>query len=112
MPRVRLPEWIEFPHPALSRRKGAQLMSEHVPQRLHVDGSENIPKRGGVILAPNHRSLIDIPVAAAVTRRQVFFMAKEELFSSKLGAGFISHMGAFPVRRGKPDRGCRLWIRR
>jgi 1-acyl-sn-glycerol-3-phosphate acyltransferase len=72
--------------------------------RLEIEGRENVPKRGAVILAPNHRSLIDIPVAAATTSRKVWFMAKEELFKSKLSALFLRNLGAFPVRRGKPDR--------
>lgn len=72
--------------------------------RLEIDGRERIPSRGAVILAPNHRSLIDIPVAAATTKRKVWFMAKEELFKSRISAALISRLGAFPVRRGRPDR--------
>ncbi|MEX0875282.1 MAG: (d)CMP kinase [Actinomycetota bacterium] len=75
---------------------------------FEVIGSENIPKRGGAILAPNHRSLIDIPVAAAVTKRHVRFMAKEELFKNSFAAWFIRHTGTFPVRRGRPDRSALL----
>ena len=77
----------------------------HSAFRMKVEGRENIPAHGGVILAPNHRSLIDIPVAAAVTKRPVYFMAKEELFKGKVGGGLISKLGGFPVKRGKPDRG-------
>jgi 1-acyl-sn-glycerol-3-phosphate acyltransferase len=72
--------------------------------RLEITGRELIPARGPLILAPNHRSLIDIPVAAAVTKRKVWFMAKEELFASKLSAALLGRLGAFPVRRGRPDR--------
>ena len=72
--------------------------------RLEIEGRERIPSRGPVILAPNHRSLIDIPVAGATTKRKVWFMAKEELFASRLGAALITRLGAFPVRRGRPDR--------
>jgi cytidylate kinase len=72
--------------------------------RMQISGRENIPRRGPVILAPNHRSLLDIPVAAATTKRKVWFMAKEELFASKLSARVLGRLGAFPVRRGRPDR--------
>lgn len=71
--------------------------------RLDIDGAE-VPARGPVILAPNHRSLIDIPVAAATTRRKVCFMAKQELFSNPLAARLLTRLGTFPVQRGKPDR--------
>jgi 1-acyl-sn-glycerol-3-phosphate acyltransferase len=72
--------------------------------RLEITGAERVPRRGPVILAPNHRSLLDIPVAAATTRRKVWFMAKEELFRSRPAAAVLRRLGAFPVRRGRPDR--------
>jgi 1-acyl-sn-glycerol-3-phosphate acyltransferase len=72
--------------------------------RMEITGAENIPRVGAAILAPNHRSLIDIPVACMPTTRKVWFMAKEELFGSKLGSVILRNLGAFPVRRGKPDR--------
>jgi cytidylate kinase len=72
--------------------------------RLEVTGAENIPKHGGVIVAPNHRSLIDHPAVGVITRRQVRFMAKEELFKNRWAARFLQAMGSFPVRRGRPDR--------
>ena len=72
--------------------------------RLDVVGAENIPKHGPVIVAPNHRSLIDHPVVGACTTRQVWFMGKEELFRNALASKILRSMGAFPVRRGKPDR--------
>jgi cytidylate kinase len=72
--------------------------------RLEVTGAENIPKHGGVIVAPNHRSLIDHPVIGAITRRQVWFMGKEELFRNALAGKILRNMGAFPVKRGRPDR--------
>jgi cytidylate kinase len=72
--------------------------------RMEIVGAEHVPSRGPVILAPNHRSLIDIPVAAATTRRKVWFMGKEELFRSKLSAALIGRLGGFQVRRGRPDR--------
>ncbi len=71
---------------------------------MEVTGADNIPKHGGVILAINHRSLIDIPVAAAVTKRHVRFMAKEELFKSPISAWFMRRTGTFSVKRGRPDR--------
>lgn len=74
------------------------------PFRLQVEGAERIPSRGPGILAPNHRSLIDHFAIAALTRRQVRFMGKEELFGSRFGSWLLHTLGAFPVRRGRPDR--------
>ena len=46
-----------------------------------VYGGENIPDRGGVIIAPNHLSNYDPPlVGTAIWTREVFFFAKKDLF--------------------------------
>ncbi|HVT10646.1 MAG TPA: lysophospholipid acyltransferase family protein [Fimbriimonadaceae bacterium] len=66
-------------------------------------GEENIPKTGGVIFAPNHVSNLDPPaVACGTNKRQLAFMAKEELFKGLFGK-IIASLGAFPVRRGDSD---------
>lgn len=67
-------------------------------------GLENIPEEGGVILAANHISNWDPPVAAAFVPRNVCYMAKEELFRIPLFGRAIRALGAFPVRRGASDR--------
>ena len=72
--------------------------------RMEVVGADRIPASGPAILAPNHRSLIDHPAIGVVTNRPIRFMAKEELFASRFGAAVLRLLGAFPVRRGKPDR--------
>lgn len=66
-------------------------------------GEENIPLEGALIVAPNHVSYIDPPaVACGTKRRQLRFMAKEELFKGPFGA-LIRSLGAFPVKRGEGD---------
>lgn len=72
--------------------------------RLEVRGAENIPRYGGAIIAPNHRSLIDHPAVGVATKRQIWFMGKSELFANKWAARFLYAMNSFPVNRGKPDR--------
>ena len=69
-----------------------------------IIGAENIPRTGPVILAPNHRAHVDPPFLSLVTRRQVFFMAKEELFAVPVLKHIITGVGAFPVKRGTADR--------
>jgi len=73
--------------------------------RLKVEGRENIPEKGRVLLVSNHRSYLDPPlVAFAVKKRPVFFMAKSELFQTPILSTLIKHWGnAFPVKRGKAD---------
>jgi 1-acyl-sn-glycerol-3-phosphate acyltransferase len=69
-----------------------------------VIGKGNIPKEGGVILAPNHISYVDPPAAGAAVNRQVHFMAKEDLFKVPVVGKWITRVGGFPVRRGTADR--------
>jgi len=70
--------------------------------RLQIKGSDNIPRRGGFILASNHVSFLDPIALAAGTSRHLNFMARHDLFKGFFGK-FISAVGAFQVKRGKPD---------
>lgn len=67
--------------------------------RVRVRGREHVPASGPYVLAPTHRSILDIPFAAYVTRRRVRFMGKKELWESRLGALVFSALGGFPVDR-------------
>lgn len=71
--------------------------------KLSVSGTENIPSNGAFILAPVHRSNMDIPIASAVTRRRMRFMGKDSLWRYKLSGSMFSALGAFPVTRGSAD---------
>ena len=68
-----------------------------------VQGAENLPTHGPVILAINHVSIWDPIVAACSVPRHVSFMAKEELFSIPILGTIFSKLGAFPVKRGQGD---------
>ncbi len=71
--------------------------------RMRVEGAENVPSDGPVILAANHRSNIDPVLVASAIRRPVSFMAKSELFVGPLG-WVMRLIDQFPVRRGSMDR--------
>lgn len=72
--------------------------------RLRVIGAGHVPDQGGVILAANHVSYLDIPLLAVSLRRRVDFMGKAELFRTAVGRFLFRRLGAFPVRRGEGDR--------
>ena len=69
---------------------------------LTATGTENIPKRGPVVIAPNHKSFWDAFFIATVVRRRLHFMGKAELFTGWRGRMFIA-LGGFPVLRGTSD---------
>ena len=72
--------------------------------RLRVRGQENIPDSGGAIIAANHASYLDPPIVGGSIRRQVRYMAAEELFRIPVFGPLIRSVGSFPVKRGEDDR--------
>ena len=68
-----------------------------------IQGAENMPLKGAVIIAINHVSFWDPIVAACSLPRQVSFMAKEELFFKPVIGKIFIKLGAFPVKRGQGD---------
>lgn len=73
--------------------------------RMKYVGAENVPAEGGYILAANHRRSTDPFILGMGLKREVLFMAKEELFKNKFIGWFMRKLGAYPVGRGKSDTG-------
>ncbi len=71
--------------------------------RLQIIDAHKIPKTGTFILAPSHRSTLDIPVAAATTRRRLMYMGKDSMWKIKPIGAFLTALGSFPVTRGSAD---------
>lgn len=70
---------------------------------LIVQGREEMPKNGRVIICCNHVTMRDPILVSMVHKRQVYYMAKAELFDNKFVGGIIGSLGAFPVHRGQGD---------
>lgn len=73
--------------------------------RIHIEGTERVPKTGPILLVCNHASNLDPIIVAHAAARPVAFMAKEELFRVPILKDVIRTYGAFPVKRGTGDRG-------
>ena len=74
--------------------------------RMKIQGRQHIPQEGKLILCCNHQSLLDpCLLSIAVPKRQVYYMAKSELFENhgKWFGGLLRRLGAFPVRRDTGD---------
>jgi len=67
--------------------------------RVKVEGRENLPAHGPVILASNHRSFLDSIFLPLVLRRRVTFVAKAEYFDDPKTAWFFRGVGQIPIRR-------------
>lgn len=71
--------------------------------RFKVVGKENIPTDIGFILCSNHISAYDPIFIAIDLKKQVHYMAKEELFENPFFRFFGNGVGAFSVKRGTGD---------
>jgi 1-acyl-sn-glycerol-3-phosphate acyltransferase len=71
---------------------------------VRVRGRGRVPRSGPFVVAPSHRSLMDIFFTCYITRRRIRFMAKQELFDNRFLAWLFTALGGFPVERGTADR--------
>ena len=74
------------------------------PWRVVIRGAERLPTQGAFILAPSHRSLLDIPWAARVTPRRVRFIGKASLYRMPILGKIFTTLGGFSVERDGSDR--------
>jgi len=81
----------------------AQLIVVASGSRITYLGEENIPERGGAVIAINHTSYVDwLPAALAMhrRRRRMRFMIKAEMQRLKTVNFLIKHTNTIPVDRG------------
>ena len=71
--------------------------------RVEVIGAERLPATGPVVVAPNHDSVLDPIVLGAAVQRELRFVAKAELWRSRLLAWMLDGLGAIPIERGRSD---------
>ncbi|MEG0546290.1 MAG: lysophospholipid acyltransferase family protein [Oscillospiraceae bacterium] len=72
--------------------------------KYQFEGLENVPEKGGFIMAANHISIFDpVLIGIALKKRPIHYMGKEELFENPLLGKFLTHMDAFPIKRGTGD---------
>ena len=71
---------------------------------LRTYGKERIPREGGIVVALNHFSWIDIPLFTIANPRNTYFVAKAEVHRIPGLGQFIREFGSFAVRRGESDR--------
>lgn len=70
---------------------------------LDVQGVENLPADGAVVLAANHITNFDVIPMQLSIPRPIFFMGKSSLFKMPIFEAAIRDLGAFPVHRGEKD---------
>ena len=75
----------------------------------HVEGRENVPPMGPLIIVANHQSNFDPPLLSTSIPRRTWFLAKDGMFRGPLLTWFLRHYGAFPVNREGADIAAYRW---
>ena len=85
--------------------RGAIYIWCKIYYRAEIKGLENIPKEGALIFAGNHRSYLDPPLIVATAKRDMRFLAKEELKDNTFLRFLIWTFDAITVKRNDKDVG-------
>ncbi len=80
--------------------------------KVKIEGRENMPPEGPLIVVCNHLSNVDPAIAGVAMRRRPGFLAKSDLFKFPPLAFFLYGYGAFPIERGKADTRALKWAAR
>lgn len=72
--------------------------------RLVIEGEENVPAEGPLLIASNHLSNVDPLVYGGHGPGALFAMAKRELFPNRLLAWWWAGCNVFPIDRQGSDR--------
>ncbi|MDH5668301.1 MAG: 1-acyl-sn-glycerol-3-phosphate acyltransferase [Nitrospira sp.] len=70
--------------------------------RYRVQGA--VPDTGGVLVAANHASYLDIPLLGCGMRRRAWYLGRSDLFPVPGLSGILRSLGWIPVRMGRLDR--------
>lgn len=83
--------------------KGAIFTWCKIYYKAEILGTENIPKDGALIFCGNHKSYLDPPLIVVTGKRNMRFLAKQELYNNK----FLAFLGwifdAIAVKRDEKD---------
>lgn len=80
----------------------AKTMFRALDLKLRVEGGEQLPRRGGAVIACNHVSYLDFifcGLGAQPAKRLVRFMAKEPVFRHRISGPLMRGMHHIPVDR-------------
>jgi len=72
--------------------------------RFRTDGRDVFPKTGGVIVAANHASYLDIPLIGCAIRRRVCFIGRANLFPNRYVSWVLQRLGWIPLKTHRLDR--------
>lgn len=91
--------------PGVHRALRALLLGlSKVLVRLKIQGLENVPREGGIIVVGNHLHNADPIFISIACPRPLHYMAKKELMDVPVLGRILRWAGSFPINRGNVDR--------
>lgn len=107
---IELERKIYYVRPLTTWKKVERAVVKHVlafiyraVYRVKIVGKENIPQDGACIICANHLNYLDAAAVVLFNKRNVSFIAKEDLFHSKI-LNWLAHVfDIIPIKRGKQD---------
>ena len=72
-------------------------IATHTLYRIHLEGRENVPSKGGALLVPNHVSMVDAVLLIASIDRPIRFLMFKGSYDHPLVRPFAKIMGVIPI---------------
>jgi len=72
-------------------------IATHTLYRIHIEGRENVPSRGGALLVPNHVSMVDAVLLIASIDRPIRFLMFKGSYDHPLVKPFAKIMRVIPI---------------
>src|SRR5580704_3822618 len=72
-------------------------IATHTLYRIHLEGRENVPAKGGALLVPNHVSMVDAVLLIASIDRPIRFLMFKGSYDHPLVKPFAKIMGVIPI---------------
>ena len=72
--------------------------------KVKVNGKQNLNLKGGIIIAPVHRSNLDGPLINSLAQRRIKSLSKVSMFKTRFTAWLFSSLGCVPLDRKANDR--------
>jgi acyl-[acyl-carrier-protein]-phospholipid O-acyltransferase / long-chain-fatty-acid--[acyl-carrier-protein] ligase len=72
-------------------------IATHTLYRIHLEGRENVPSKGGALLVPNHVSMVDAVLLIASIDRPIRFLMFKGSYDHRLVKPFAKIMRVIPI---------------
>jgi acyl-[acyl-carrier-protein]-phospholipid O-acyltransferase / long-chain-fatty-acid--[acyl-carrier-protein] ligase len=72
-------------------------IATHTLYRIHLEGRDNIPAKGGALIVPNHVSMVDAVLLIASIDRPIRFLMFKGSYDHPLVKPFAKIMGVIPI---------------